>query len=335
MARKASGFSLRKLAEAVGLSQTAINKYEKDINSPDSANLLLISEATGFPIEFFFRQENINISKPEFRKLSRLGKKDEERILTKTHEWLERYLTVESFFPNEFSGFENISFETALNIEEKAVKLREFWKLGLDPIESIVEVIEDNGIKVLKLDEVEEFNALTFYYNQEPIVVFNGNNPVDRQVFSIAHELGHLVLGETDQKEKDAHRFAAAFLVPKSQAIKELGRKRNNISLVELKNLKTKYKMSMSAWVRRAYDLNIITNARFRSFMINFSREGYRKKEPELHLCPETPIRMENLIFRALGEEIISESKAAELLNRPISPIERTFLQTINEKPVI
>ena len=44
-ARKAAGLSLRALAEQVGVSQTAINKYEKGELTPSSGQLLKLAKA--------------------------------------------------------------------------------------------------------------------------------------------------------------------------------------------------------------------------------------------------------------------------------------------------
>ena len=43
-ARKTAGLSLRALADSVGVSQTAINKYEKGILIPDSTMLMKLAK---------------------------------------------------------------------------------------------------------------------------------------------------------------------------------------------------------------------------------------------------------------------------------------------------
>ena len=61
-ARKAAGLSLRALGERIGLSHTAIQKYEDGNNVPDSATLLRLASALNVRTEYFFRQEEQRIT---------------------------------------------------------------------------------------------------------------------------------------------------------------------------------------------------------------------------------------------------------------------------------
>ena len=77
-----------------------------------------------------------------------------------------------------------------------------------------------------------------------------------------------------------AHRFAAALLVPADAARQELGEKRRHLAFTELGVLKEKYGLSMQAWIRRAKDLEIISESVYKSLCIQFSSKGWRKREP-------------------------------------------------------
>jgi Zn-dependent peptidase ImmA (M78 family) len=143
--------------------------------------------------------------------------------------------------------------------------------------------------------------------------------PGDRQRFSIAHELGHLMLRPKGlDDEKAAHRFAAAFLVPEAAVKYELRGKRIDICLYELHLLKHKYGLSMQAWIYRAKDLGIISDERAAAIFKRFRALGRHKREPGGEIPLEWPMRFEILVNLALAEEAISKRRAEELLNKPV-----------------
>lgn len=101
------------------------------------------------------------------------------------------------------------------------------------PIDNIVSLLEKNGVIVmfLDVDDMEKFDGLTmFTTNQAPVIWINRNIPNDRKRFTLAHELGHLVMHlrsenlekPEDQKEIEANEFAGEFLMPESQCKEDL-----------------------------------------------------------------------------------------------------------------
>ncbi len=149
--------------------------------------------------------------------------------------------------------------------------------------------------------------------------------PGDRQRFTLAHELGHLLLEfpadlDADTAEKLVYRFAAAFIVPREAARAELGDRRRRLDLIELALLKREYGLSMAAWVHRAEELGILPEAAARSLFETFDKAGWRLREPGEPYPSQDPRRFERLVRHALAEEVISETRAAELLGRAVTP---------------
>jgi Zn-dependent peptidase ImmA (M78 family)/DNA-binding XRE family transcriptional regulator len=326
MARKMSGLSQQKLGELAGVSKMSISKYERDLSIPKSKVLLKLSDALDVRIEYLLRPIEVSFSKPEFRKYSRLTKKNEQKIIQKTHDWVERYLQVESLF-NDTKIFSPAEYRFKVakiaDTEDAALYLREKWNLGLDPIDNLMEILEINGIMVWSIDdEFENFDALILWANKTiPVIVVKDGIPGDRQRYDLAHELGHLVLDIDNalDNEKVAHRFAGAFLVPKPKVYEELGRNRNNLSIKELMLLKQKYGMSIQAWIYRAGDLGIISKSKMKSYFIEIRKRNWHKNEPGVQIEPEYPIRMTQLVHRALAENVISRSRAEELLKTDLT----------------
>ncbi|MBE0616707.1 MAG: ImmA/IrrE family metallo-endopeptidase [Proteobacteria bacterium] len=195
------------------------------------------------------------------------------------------------------------------------------WQLGLDAIENLTEVLEDKGLKVHVIEATDAFDALTFPADGDAVIIGNARQPTDRLRFSLAHELGHLVLepaADVDA-EKAANRFAGAFLVPQETARREIGSKRHCLDLVELILLRRKYGLSVQAWINRAQDLGILSEAAATRPFDELVRLGGRRSEIGPKLPDEEPRRMEILVRRALAEDLISRSRAAELLGRTIA----------------
>ncbi|WAI02304.1 XRE family transcriptional regulator [Methanogenium organophilum] len=324
-ARISAGLSQQKLGEAIGVSKMAISKYEQGKTIPNSGMLLRIAEALDVRVDYFFRTPAVTLSEPQYRCHKKLLKKDENAIHGKILDWLERYLEIEMItdvqttldLPKE----EICHAVTMEDVEKVAQMLRDEWALGLDPIENVMDVLEQHGIKVGIVDAPDTFDALTFTYDGKiPVIAVNKNTTGDRQRFNLAHELGHLILqvsGDLDE-EKAANRFAGAFLVPREMGINELGEHRNRLFLRELYVLKHKYGLSMKAWIHRAHDLGIISKNQETGLYIELNTYTKNKQEPGKQIRPQLPTHMHQLIFRALGDKKITQSRARELFGGPI-----------------
>jgi Zn-dependent peptidase ImmA (M78 family) len=207
------------------------------------------------------------------------------------------------------------------DVEQAAIALRDAWQVGLAPIANLVALLEERGLRVGTLSGFEVFDGCAFEVeignHCQPVLVYAENSPGDRQRFSIAHELGHLMLrveGNLNE-EKVANRFAGAFLAPEPSVMRELAEMGSTITLSELAYLKRKYGMSMQAWVRRLRELNIISKEKAGSVFKAFRERGWHETEPGEPYPAELPRRFESLVLAAYEEEIITTSRASELLH--------------------
>lgn len=321
-ARKANKMSLRKLAEKAQISAMAISKYERDLDIPSSGVLLRLAQALGVSIDFLFRPHTVSVRLQAYRRHNSLGLKAQEALQIQIQEWLERYLEVENFFLDEKRtiNLPIYPIQTIEQVEEAALDLREKWNLGIDPIENLTQVLEDQGIKVGLVSGFEHFDSCTFKADGIPVIVSKVELPGDRQRFNLGHELGHLILDAKEgvNPEKACHRFVGALLVPAQVARFELGIQRTTLDMNELYLLKHKYGMSMQAWIFRAKDLGIISESAAANLFHRFRANDWHHQEPGESFPPEKPLRMEQLIYRALAEDLISRSRAQELLGEPL-----------------
>ncbi|MBL1141595.1 MAG: ImmA/IrrE family metallo-endopeptidase [Proteobacteria bacterium] len=329
-AREAAGFNQRELAKMAGITAMAISKYEREESTPSSGVLLALSKALGVRTEYFFRHTEVELEEVDYREHEKIPLKEEKKVLADVLEQLERWFELEQFLPVPWSVPFKLpkGLPAKINdyddIEDLATKLRHVWDLGLGAIPELVDVLESKGIKVFitRYDGHKNFNGLTARVNDAPVIVVGKHWPGDRQRFTLAHELGHLVLkgrlSENIDEEMACHRFAGAFLAPKEMVFTLLGNKRSWLEPQELNILKQDWGLSMGGWTYRAFNLGILTKKTFGELWGLFNKNGWKEKEPEPQYPQEKTSQFEQLVFRALAEDIIGESKAAELLGMSV-----------------
>lgn len=332
-ARKMAGLSLQDLAEKMNIDITkqALSLYEKGQTNPSSKVIISLSNALDLPVDYFFKVSDVKLENLEFRKRSTLSQKEIEAARLKTMDYLEKYLEVEELL-NVENKFINPLKETLVrneqDIEKYANELREAWSLGLDPIPDVIALLEEKKIKVFEIVAPDDFSGLSSITEGVAVIVVNKNvNNIVRKRFTAFHELAHLILEfpeDMQDKEKEhlCYSLAGAVLFPEAVFKEELGSKRKSILLNELILLENYYGMSVQAIMRRAYDLKLISDSKYKEYNIWLNKSGNKKKELGHYKGGETPLRFERLVYKALSEDIITSSKAAALLNKPLSELE-------------
>lgn len=317
-----SGLSLKELAAKTNgvISQPSLSRYERGTTLPEPDKLRLLARAMGLSVDYFLR-DSVELGQVEFRKRSRLGKKQQEQILEQTRDFLERYLEAEHLLNRPSAKLPLLSYEVSSPeaAEKAADDLREAWSLGLNPIHSIVEELEARNIRVLALATDKKFDGLSSRPEGEhSFMVFNNNHvdkPIDRQRFTLLHELGHhyLPIPADAEDEKIVNRFAGAFALPGDIMKERLGDTRKRISPTELLGLKKEFGLSVAALLYRAKDLEIISSYTHQQAMIQLGYMGWRSKEPAAFVGEEQPMRLLEILARGIIEETISTGKAAQL----------------------
>jgi Zn-dependent peptidase ImmA (M78 family)/DNA-binding XRE family transcriptional regulator len=335
-ARLLRGLSLEAVAQRLGdISKQGLSKFEKGDATPNSSRLLQLAKALGVKPEYFFRPEGLQLAPLEFRKLASMPAKRQHQVGEQMRDHLERYVSLERCFELEGETLSTLQaprifpVRSANEAEAAAEQLRATWVIGGDAIAHLAELLEEHGIKVALLDDHDGFDGAcaTTEDEQHVLIALNRNRPGERVRFTAAHELGHWVMDlPADMPEKDkehcCHRFAGAFLYPAERVRAEFGtHRRPHVLPMELLNAKRRYGVSMAVVLRRLKDLQLITEAGYTSMQIQFSSHGWRRAEPE-PLQPEQPHRFESLVYRALGQDLISPSRAAELLQCALADLD-------------
>lgn len=339
-ARLMNGLSLQGLADRIDnrVTKQALSKYEQGQVIPDSEMIGILSKALHVRPDYFHTNTTVEFGDIEFRKLKNYPSKEKIRIIEIAKNELSRYIELEEILGIETklqNPLARLPINSNYEVEKAAETLRESWRMGTDSLSNVIELLEDHHVKVLEIDSTESFDGFSTWVNDRdiPLIVLNKSkldNNLDRKRFTALHELAHLLLDVNGlpekEKEKYCNTFAASRLIPAETMKKELGGKRSKLSFQELSAMKQQYGISMQALVYRAKDLGLISENYLKQFYIVFNQLGYRSNEPVAYEGLEHSNRFSQLLFRALAEEYISISKAAELKNQKLAEFRKENL---------
>jgi Zn-dependent peptidase ImmA (M78 family)/DNA-binding XRE family transcriptional regulator len=344
LARNKAGLSLRDLAGEMEnlVTAQAIGKYERGEDIPSSRVLSALAKALKVSISYLLDTQGLVLTGVEFRTKANTTGKDRAHVETEVLEWIERYLQVELVLELDSSKWQcpvpcPVKLKDIGEAEQLAKDVREAWKLGIDPIPNMTELLEEKGLKVLTVplpDRVSGFTCMVGRGEGQPglpVIVVNDQFPLERRRLTLAHELAHRLidthcLSEKDE-EKAANLFAGAFLMPREHLLKEVGKHRNALGYNEIVDLKHVYRVSGMALLMRLRQLEVISQSTLIYAFQTIAR-GWRTQEPEELEKPakrghrERARRFERLSYRALAEGLISLGKASELLRLPVTEVE-------------
>lgn len=283
------------LAGLIGVKKQSISQFENRKAEPDYGTVCRISEVLKFPVSFFY-EKTVPVLKGNtyFRAPFSSNKKDLNSQKIKTRYVAQIYGTLARYV--DFFPYNVPEFKDTQNISSVAQRLRDYWGLGQEPILDMISLMERNGIimsefatDTKKIDAFYQYGEIKD--NAYHCVVLGTEKPsFVRRQFSAAHELGHIVLHEKfndlddvsredfRKREDEANEFAAAFLLPETAFINDLKLYPNK--LTHYVELKRKWRVSISAMVMRAYNLEIINQNQYQYLMRQISKNGWRTEEP-------------------------------------------------------
>lgn len=322
--RLLKNLSLKEAGNLLNMSATAISKYEKGEILPDSQKVIAFANAYGVKaIELLKTYKVPEMKFTSFRKKKRLTGQNLELLKEIIQKDVSKYLEV-----IELNNIEtnNISLKkypcnTLEDAENAAFNFRNDINISnKQPIVDLIQILENLGIVIIQIKNTDnrfkDFDGLSEIVTNIPTIILPDNmKDGARQRFTIAHELGHLILNIKDKKvdeEKLCNRFASALLMPNEAVKNEFGKSRGNISFFELTAFKKEYKVSYAAIIYRLKDLNIISEYLYKRLSIIISK-NIGKNDPN-PIQPETSYQFEKMVYKLEADKVITLNKACELL---------------------
>lgn len=310
------GLTQEQLAKMSGVKQSWISQVETSTRDATDEGLRAIAEATDTPFAFFSVQPStVPLDSLRFRKRASASAVMTRRVHTF---FAESYRVNEMLLTSENYPTPPLPYATADNleqddIEELAARTRVALRLAPDkPIPHLTRALERAGVSVAPLvltDAPEDGSSSGSHFGasywggigEAAFIGYFPGHQGDRERFTLAHEIGHLVLHTFRPRavdaEREADRFAGALLVPRDRAQESIS-ERNNLS--DYTRLKANWGVSIQAMIQRGYALGLVGETRRRSLFVQLSSKGWRKQEP-VHVGREAPLLLWTLMRRRYG----------------------------------
>ena len=321
VARESRGLSQLELAEKLSISTSHMSRLEQDFKEVGENHLNALSTVLNYPEEFFYQEGETLPPALALRKRNIVGQK----ILLPIEAQVNIYrLTIEKLI--KAISYSDINLPV-LDIEklgspaEAARKLRKIWKIEKGAINNLTQVLEDNGLFLINFDfNSDRVDGMSILADGKfPIMFSNKRSLGDRQRFTLAYELGHLVMhlqtnpSFTRDISHEANEFAAEFLMPEKD-IK--GDFKDGVNLNVLADLKRKWKVSMQALLYRANDIGVITDNQKRYLINLFNSMNIRRREPaELDIARENPMKLRDMITNYKNKQRLNVKQLALFFN--------------------
>jgi Zn-dependent peptidase ImmA (M78 family)/DNA-binding XRE family transcriptional regulator len=331
-ARQVRGLRAVQLAEILGVTPSAISAYETGRKSPTPPVADAIAAKLNLPLYYFLRPVIDRPVDPVFyRSMSAATKTARSRAEGRLR-WLEDladHLGAVVAFPDiNLPAVDLPSNPLVLSdedIEQIAADARAHWQMSADgPISHMVYLLENQGVIVardyLGASTLESLSSVSGVSGRPYVMIGTDKGTAVRWRFDAAHELGHLILhqginpklisnaGDHKRIEDQAHRFAAAFLLPMAAFADDFF----SASLDVLRAMKPKWRVSIAMMIKRAHDGALISDGHYSQLYRNYSRRRWNGSEPlDDTLEAEEPNLMRKAVELSLTEGAQSGSDLA------------------------
>lgn len=340
-ARELKGYSQVELARAVGaINAASLSQFEKGHSRPSAATLARLAQALEVPERFLARPPYAHTTPPQpfFRSLRSTAVADRRRAqsLTKLVYALVRELEEHVTLPP--LCVPDLPSDGVRNIEDIAQQVRAEWGLPSGPVTDVIATLERHGVVTARFRvDASKVDAFSMAYGDRPVVVLGADKGHrDRSRFDAAHELGHLVMHRRTEPgstaiEREAHQFAAAFLMPADDIAPQLPERPDWARLLELKST---WHVSLGALLMRAKTLGVMSDAAYLQGIKYMSAKGWRKDEPGNLGAPEAP-RMLSLAVKTAAENGTTVHEIATRAGLPWQQIKRILGPSIDPRPSV
>ena len=242
-ARERSGYTLQEVAKSLNRAVATISNWESGAAAPTYVQLEKLADKYKRPVAIFFFPEPPQ--EPNFADQSALRSSEIARlhpgIRILLRQAYARQLSLMELNmdvnPAETKIFRDLHPQLGDSPTELAQQTRAYldisvdtqagWNSAKEALGNWRESVEEKGIFVFK-DAFHNgsIDGFCLVHEQFPVIYLNNSRPPVRQIFSLFHELAHLLLGENgitrginpvgEQIEVFCNQFAAEFLVPSS-----------------------------------------------------------------------------------------------------------------------
>ncbi|MBW7997453.1 MAG: ImmA/IrrE family metallo-endopeptidase [Candidatus Glassbacteria bacterium] len=294
-ARETAGLSIKDVVESMKLKSVTsetVNAWEAGTDYPTYAQLKKLAyKIYKRPLAlFFFPNPPVEETpKQAFRTLPDYeinNLPSRMRLLIRNARAMQLNLSelYDNANPAKKNVVKDLSFDPNVEADKMAIAIRKYlqvdiqeqtkWKDSEIALKAWRDILEDNGVFIFKdAFQLKDFSGFCLYDDQFPIIYVNNSKAKNRQIFTLFHELAHLLfrtggidtriekyidflVGENRLIEILCNRFAGEFLVP-SEDFRQIVRGRQ-IDDNSIQFIADHYNVSREVILRKAFDLNLV-----------------------------------------------------------------------------
>ncbi|MCP2334366.1 helix-turn-helix domain-containing protein [Actinoalloteichus caeruleus] len=291
MARRLLGLSKRELAEWIGRPAALLSRFELGQSRPDVTVLSRCAQVMELPVGFFAAgrpQLRLDTTNAHFRSLRATTATQRLQALAQVELLWEVLSRLEDLI--ELPVADLAPAATGSDPARAARAVRRGWDVPSGPVPHLVRTLEARGVAVARLviPDNKNIDAFSSAKGGRPIIALTDRGNPLRQRFSVAHELGHLLLHPepapgNPRHEAEANAFAAELLMPATEIGDLLPVEPEPASLRDLGH---RYGVSMAALAVRGRTLGFYSDTTYREVMVELSRLGLRTDEPVSEVFP-------------------------------------------------
>lgn len=330
--RRMLGLSQTELAERAGISQAVLSRYEQGLKVMPREMMTRLASALNCAPSFFEQAEREYgapmSAHPMYRKQASVGLKVLDRTIAEFNIRIghartllreldfEPELVLPRYEPDEFGD----------DPAQVASAVRRAWYLPAGPVKSVMDCLERAGCIVMMCSMAQaKIDAATYHVPGMPPMIFVNDALLgDRLRFTLAHELGHLIMHRypIPDMEHQADVFASAFLMP----AEDIGPELEGLTLAKASYMKPVWKVSMAALIYRATELGKIDKHKGQWLWRTISAKGWRIREPAAVDVPkETPTLVKAMFNHAVGDGNLSPDDLGRLLHMTYSELQALY----------
>ena len=346
--RLARGLTQDEAAERANVSIASFRNYESGRAIPKVNTLMAIARELRTDLNEVV-SEHKQLCSVRFRAHKKLNTRDQ--ILVDAANWLEDFVSLEEITGEKVEW--RLGHLSAKSPEGVAKEVRdELGTKDTEPIRDICGLLESCGIKVFPrpVSSQHFFGLSIGDADGGPAIVVNTweRIPVERWIFSAAHELGHILLhadsfkieeqDEIAEQEDEANKFASHFLMPDALFNNEWDDTSGQPLLDRVLKIKRMLRVSYATVLYRLHEMghSRVWQSFYSQYQRRYGHSLSRKDEP-IPLGPEAFVedrasrepkrlddvdfledRLSRLVRTALEGDLITRDRAAEVLR--ISP---------------
>ncbi len=289
LGREIRGLTRAALARKIEVSASAVSQFELGRARPEAGTVGRIALALMLPVSFFAtatRVSEVSLECCHFRSLRSATQRSRRRLTSQGTLLYEFVDVVEKYVELPHDRVRDLArcVATEEDIERCAASVRKEWGLGSGPIPNMVQLLESRGCIVYPISHgSKKVDAFSFWRkNRSFIFLILDKGSTSRSRFDAAHELGHLIMHADARPgdavlEREANRFASAFLLPRESFGRESP---TRLDWGHLRELKERWKVSIAAILHRAFKLGRISVYSYRRGFVHLNRTNQRKNEP-------------------------------------------------------